>query len=160
MSESLEVFSAMQLQSPYKTYKKTILGEVYANILDPFSELPTGVILRGNPVVNDETCFVDTWDAKSDIFFRRMNKRHFETGVLIETTRPEESKEVRVESFTDEQLVPIVHLKYYALQKEVNNITSEAVMLRLVNIAEKEERPEGTMKLLRSRLSEIQGQPI
>lgn len=156
---SNSIFSDMQTGSPYKTYKKTILGKVSITVLNPFDETAEGVILSGDPRTNDSNTMIDIWDEKQDMFFRRRNKSHLETGVLIPFNKPETVEEFKPEPYatsTDEDIEKVLMSKYWTLLSEVNKITSEAVMFRFINKARELEKSEKIMNTLNARLSEIQ----
>ena len=155
MNNNQEVFSAMQTGKPYKTYRKTILGKVSVTLLDPFTDQPIGMLLKGNPKT-DETSKIDIWTEREDMFFKRMNKRHFEIGNLLEIVRKEEVVERGIESYSDEELAAVLKTPFLSLQSTINKIESEAVMLRIVELAKEMEKSAKIMKVLESRLSELQ----
>jgi len=162
MSENeiqLKMFAAMQLEKPFKTYRKTVLGRVSVNYIEPFSGKPSGIILMGNPKT-DETARIDTWTEVDDSFFRKMNKRHFEVGNLLEMERIEEVKERTIESFNDEELTKIINSKYFSLQAILDSTTSVAVLFRMVELAKELEKSDKIMKALESRISELQATPV
>jgi hypothetical protein len=162
MSENeLSTYSAMQTGNPYRTYKKTVLGRVYVSVIDPFSEQPTGILLYGDPKRGDESCFIDMWSERDDLFFKKMNKVHFASGYIIESPRPEKVQvEIPIEQYSDEQLKGVINLKFLALQAKLNKIESEAVLLRMVDIAENIEKSAAIIRAIKARLSEIQGTEI
>jgi hypothetical protein len=155
MNNNQEVFSAMQTGKPYKTYRKTILGKVSVTLLDPFTDQPIGILLKGNPKT-DETAKIDIWTEREDMFFKRMNKRHFEIGNILEIVRKEEVIERGIESYSDEELAAILKTPFLSLQSTINKVESEAVMLRIVELAKEMEKSAKIMKVLESRLSELQ----
>ena len=155
MNNNQEVFSAMQTGKPYKTYRKTILGKVSVTLLDPFTDQPIGMLLKGNPKT-DETAKIDIWTEREDMFFKRMNKRHFEIGNLLEIVRKEEVVERGIESYSDEELAAVLKTPFLSLQSTINKVESEAVMLRIVELAKEMEKSAKIMKVLESRLSELQ----
>jgi hypothetical protein len=149
------IFSAMQAGNPYATYRKTILAKVYINILNPFSGNPEGIILYGDPK-NDESGRIDTWSEKEDLFLRRMNKNHFARGTLLKIER-ETPVEVRtIEQYSDAELAELLRLKYYSLQRQLSEIESAPVLMRLIAIARDEEKSEKIIKTLEARLSEVE----
>ena len=155
MENSSQIYSAMQLNKPFKTYRKTILAKVSVNILDPFTDIPTGILLTGNPKT-DSNASIDLWSEKEDVFFKRMNKRHFEIGNLLEIVRVEEVRERTIESYTDEELSTIINSKFLSLQSILNKTDSVAVLLRMIDLAEGLEKSDKIMSALKSRLSELQ----
>lgn len=156
--EETKVFSAMQAGEPYAAYIKTILAQVYVSILNPFDDnTPIGVILRGDPKKGDIDCIVNVWTEKQDLFLRNTNRSHFEKGVLVRYTRPKtEIKQRPIEEFTDEELLSIINDKFLVLQKVLNNTESEAVVYRMLSLAQDAEKPVKTINSIEARLAEIQ----
>ena len=155
----VDIFSAMQTGKPYKSYIKTILGQVYVVRLDSFSNQPAGVLLKGNPRNKDEECIIDVWSEKEDVFFKRMNARLFKIASIIAYERPEVetlSEEDDINSSTDEELVTILNSKYLAFSSSVNKITSEGALFRLLGLARENEKSEKYIKFIELRLATIQ----
>jgi len=151
-----DIYSAMQVGKPYKSYRKTILGKVYVTILDPFTqETPIGIHLEGEPTT-DERAIVDIWSEKEDVFFKRMNKRHFETGNLIPYIREEKEAKRTVENSTDEELKALINKPFLSLQAVLNKTNSEALVFRILTLAKELEKSDKIIKAIESRLSEIQ----
>jgi hypothetical protein len=157
-----QVFSAMQTGNPFRTYKKTILGKVYVKILDPFraeSGAQADLILSGDPKKNHEGCFIDVWTEKEDVYLRRMNAPHFKEGILIPFDRSKNPAESNVNPYnvmTDEELFELLNSPFFKLQNAYNKMTSQAPVLRLLDMAEHEEKSEKIINALRGRLSELQ----
>jgi hypothetical protein len=153
-----ETFSLMQAGKPYKSYIKTILGQVYLKVLNPFSEQPEGRIVQGNPSTSDkEDCIVDVWSEKEDMYFKRANKRHFETGTIIQYERkPQEPKPKEVKEYSDEELKVLLNSKFIALQSAVNKLDTIPPVYRLLTLAKEEEKSEKYIKFLEGKLSELQ----
>lgn len=156
------IFSAMQTGQPYKSYRKTILGQVYVKILNPFNDVdPMGLILSGEKNTED-TAIVHVWSAKEDQFIRSMNKTHFERGYLVEYKPPEErvvSEDEKYNTLNDGELQKLLSSKYFTLQAAVNKMTSEAPLYRLLTFAEEKEKSEKIINLIKGRLSEVQALP-
>jgi hypothetical protein len=158
MDNVLDVYSAMQTEKPYATYKKAILGMVAIHVLDPFQDKPIIQIMKGDPSKNDEGCLIDVWTVKEDVFLRKMNKNHFAKGNLIPFARKEEykpSEEELLNSMTDEDMLKLLEAKWFTLQSSVSKMTSPAPLYRLLTLAQEMERPEKTLELIRARLSEL-----
>lgn len=142
---------------PYASYIKTILGRVGVNVWDRFTQQPSYAVLTGDPRRKDEHAIVDVWNQKEDAFFRRSNQRHFERGIIIPFTRPENVEvETPIEQFTDDQLKEIVNSKFLALQNRINKITSVAVLFRMITIAEELDKSSKITDAIQARISEIQ----
>jgi len=149
------IFSAMQTGEPFATYRKTILGKVFVNIINPFNGIPEGILLAGDPK-NDESAMVDVWSEKEDLFFHRMNKNHFAQGTLLKIQRERTVEEKTIEQYSDKELAEILSLKYYSLLKVVGEIKTVPVLMRIVEIAREQEKSEKIIKMLEARVSELQ----
>ena len=148
---------AMKAGTPLKRYKKTILGKVYVTALNPFSDEPEGIILQGNPANPDELDeqVVEIWDERQDLFFRKINKKHFEAGRLIELAKvfeePRSPNEV-----SDEELDRILSLRFLAFKNRIEKFTEEAPLFRLINRARDVDKSEKIVKHLEETLSKVQ----
>src|SRR3990172_7387826 len=150
-------FSMMNTNTPYKSYKKVVLAKVYVTVLNSFNGQPEGIILHGNPRNNDDSCIVDMWSEMEDVYFRRANKRHLETGDIREFIRKEViDKPKTFNEFSDDELRVLVNSKFLTLQHAVNKMDSVATVYRLLNIAEEEEKSEKIMAFIKGKLSELQ----
>lgn len=150
-SMDVKVFSAMQEDTPVASYRKTILGKVFVNILDPFTGNPTGLILKGEP--NSEDARVDVWTTKENLFLQRMNRKHFETGVL-------QKVDVRVSTpigiaYSDEELKDILNLVYISLKKRLVEMTDPATLQRMVSLADEMEKSVKIKEAVEGRLKEV-----
>lgn len=156
------VFSAMQTEKPYKSYRKTILGQVYVKILNPFNtNEPQGLILSGEDNTADKAV-VQVWSAKEDQFLRTMNKKHFERGYLVLYSEPEVRvipEEEKFNTLNDKELAKLVKAKWFTLQAGLNKMTSEAPIYRALKIAEELDKSEKVVNLIKGRLSEVQALP-
>lgn len=150
-----DTFSLMQTGEPYKSYIKGILGRAYITVLNPFNNEPEGKILSGNPAKQDEESIVDVWTEKEDVFFKRMNKRHFETGVLRSFVRKEKEVQPSPNDITDEEIYGLFS-RFLTLQSRVNKMTSVAPVFRVLTIAKELEKSEKIIKFLEGRISELQ----
>lgn len=159
---SNEVFSAMVGGKPIKTYIKTILGRVYVTALNMLTGNPTpeGLILDGDPRKKETGTMFDVFSEQEDYFFRKMNKRHFDEGVLIEYTRTETPRERTIEEFSDEELKTLINKPFLALQNTLNKTKSVATLFRIESLARDLEKSEKVMKAIQSRLSEVQENSI
>lgn len=151
------MYSMMQTGKSYKRYIKTILGKLYVNVLNPFTDKPDGLIIRGNPQANKEDCIVEVWNDKQDVFFKRMNKRHFEQGFLIEYNPKKEIKKKKSPNqVTDEELIEILNSRFFKFQSEISKFTSPAPLQRLLFLAGEEEKSEKIVKAIEAKIAELQ----
>lgn len=155
---SNEVFSAMAGGKPYKTYKKEILGRVYVTALNMLTgtPVPEGVILDGDPRKNEPGTMFDVFSEQEDYFFKKMNKRHFDAGILVEHKRSEAPRERTIEEFSDEELRAIIAKPFKALENTLNSTNSIATLYRIRGLAEEMEKSEKVIRHIESRLSEVQ----
>lgn len=159
-------YSAMQTNRPYKQYKKVVLGKVFVTVLNPFSGQPEGVVVQGDPSLPDEqdNITINVWNAKEDVFFRRMNKKHFTAGNLQEISLPaspvEEVKVRSVNDITDEEIYELLNKPFLALKNRLNKLTAPAPVFRLLKKAEELEKSEKILNTLRARASELEFPPV
>lgn len=150
------IYGLMQTGNPYKSYIKTIVGKVYVNVVNPFTKAPEGRILVGNPRLKGDDCIVDTWSEMEDVYFKRMNRRHFEQGNIIEFKRSNAAPEKSPNEITDDELVEILSKPFLALQNRINKMTSVAPVWRAINKAKELEKSEKIIKFLEGKLASIQ----
>jgi hypothetical protein len=152
------VFSAMQEQKPLKRYIKTVLGKVYVTVLNPFSGEPEGVILEGDPRKQGdlEKIVVNVWDTKQDVFFRRMNRNHFDSGNIREYSLEEVEPPVSANEITDEEILDVLNKPFLALKNKLVKFTAVAPVFRLLSKAEELEKSEKILGAIRERMSELE----
>lgn len=163
MSDDAQIFGMMQTSKPLKAYIKTVPSIVYVNILDPFTGKPAGTLLKGNPRVHAQESIVEIWTEKEDAYFRRANRKHLETGVVIPYTPKEVvevSEEERLNSMSDEEMDALLGKKFFSLQSAVNKITSPATLFRMLERAKELDKSDSTMNLIEGKLAELQGEEL
>ena len=156
---SMEVVSAMSAEKPFKTYKKTILGKVAIKVFNPLVQRPEELLLKGDPRKNEKGCFIDVWSEQENVYLKRMNERHMREGILIPFDRGKTPVDEKINKFnvlTDEELYDLVNSPFFKLRNALNKMTSQAPVLRLITIAEDEEKSEKILKEIRARLAELQ----
>lgn len=159
MTTSNDIYSAMSGGVAYKTYKKTILGRLYVTALNMLTGTPTpeGVILEGDPRKNDPKSLFDVFSEQEDYFFKKMNKRHFDQGRLIEYSRESDKpRERTIEEFSDSELRTIIAKPFKALEATLNSTTSVATLYRILNLAQEMEKSDKVVRHIESRLAEVQ----
>ncbi len=156
MTQDLQVFSAMQLGKPYKSYKKTILGKVQVIVLNPFSQESSAILLEGDD--GSANSILDVWSEKEDAFFKRMNRRALETGRIIVFTRADvnESEEKTPEQMSDEEIKELVKKPFLKLKNILDRTESEAFVYRILKAAREAEKSEKFVSAVEARLGEIQ----
>lgn len=161
-SQNNDLFSAMIGGKPIKTYKKTILGRVYVTALNMMTGTPTpeGVILDGDPRKDEIGTMFDIFSEQEDYFFKKMNKRHFDSGIIIEHVRTDAPRVRTIEEFSDEELKAIIMKPFKALEASLNSTNSVATLFRIRSLAEDLEKSEKVIRHIDSRLSEVQENSI
>ena len=158
MQVTTDVYSLMQTGTPYKSYIKTILGQVYVTVLNPFSKEPEGLILKGNPKNHDRNSIVEIWSEMEDVFFKRMNTRHFETGTVVEYRKPDLPEEKSPNQITDDEVIELLGSKFLALQNRINKMTSVAPVFRVLTLAKELDKSEKIIKFLEGKIASLQAQ--
>lgn len=153
---SPKVYSAMQENRPFKVYKKTILGQVAIQILNPFSDEPEVFLLRGNHLNNDEGCFIEFWNERQHEFFRKMNKFHLTKGYLIpvelESYLGDTQKDIGIDysAITDKDIDDVLNSKFLALRAHLNKVDSEPYILRVLDRADALEKSDKIIAAIKS----------
>lgn len=156
---SMDVVSAMSAETPFNTYKKTILGKVVVKVFNPLTQRTEELLLKGDPSKNEKGCFVDVWSEQENVYLKRMNEKHMREGILIPFDRQKTPLKEDINKYnvlTDEELYDLLNSPFFKLQNSLNKMTSQAPVLRLITIADQEEKSEKILKVLRARLAELQ----
>jgi len=151
-----QIYASMQRDEPFATYKKTILGKIYLTVLSPFDDKPVGLILEG--FQDEKSASIDTWSEKEDLFLRRLNARQFEVGNIIKVKREpvDEDTSRSIEQYSDEELRTVINKKYLGFRAVLDNVTSEAVAYRMVELARDMEKSEKIVGAIEKHLSHLQ----
>lgn len=146
------------MEAPYKTYIKRILGKVYVRTLDPFSGNEDGILLVGDPRKPDEDCIIDMWSEKEDRFFKKANRRHFETGTLAEYERKEyvESEEEKLNSMSEDKMRALLSERFYTFENTLKKFTAIPPLYILLGVAKEMEKSDKILKLIEAKISELQ----
>jgi hypothetical protein len=156
MANNAEIFSAMQEGSPVRSFIKTILGKVCIEVLDPFSDQASELLLEGDPKKEDSRCIYDVWTTKQEVFFRNRNKSLISLGVLKEYVRSNAPKPRTLEDSTNDELSEIINSKFFTLEAKLNKINSVAVLFRMISLAHELEKSDKIVKAIEARLAEVQ----
>lgn len=153
-----EVYSAMSKGKPFKSYKKVIVGKIFIHYLDQFSGEQKGAILQGDPRKKNELegCIFDVYSERENEFFKKMNRRHFEKGYLLEYKRVQEDIEKSPNEITDEEIEEYLNSPFLKLQNRVAHFTSVAPLWRFLVMAKDMEKSEKIFAFLESKISELQ----
>lgn len=157
MVKDFDTYSAMQEGEPIKRYIKTILGQVHVVVLNPFSEEPEGVILKGRPGHVDDfpEMTVELWSDKQIVFFEKMNKKHLDAGrmAIMDKAMPVIASP---NVLTEEEVDEILASKFLVLKNKLPKFTDTAPVFRLLNRARELDVSEKYIKHIEARLTELQ----
>lgn len=153
--EEYRIFAAMEQRQPIAIFKKTIVGKVYVTVLNPFTDQVEGMHLEGNAEAGDERAFVELYDQKSLAFFKRINKKQFDLGNLIQVdTLPEEEESPN--QITDEEIESLLGEPFFTLKNKLDTFTEVAPVLRLLNKARDMDKSEKLIKHIEEKMAEIE----
>jgi hypothetical protein len=153
VSESVgyNVFSAMQTGKPIAIFRKTIVGMVLVRIIDPWTDMPTDLLLKGN---GDES-YVEIWRDSDLMFFKRFNKMHFDAGRLIQIEElPEEEENPNI--ISDEELDEVLNSYFFTLKSKIKEFTEVAPLLRMLNRARELEKSDKMLAFLEKAISDLE----
>ena len=153
------VGTALHGGAPIKSYKKTTLGKVGVTVWNSFENRAEGLILEGNPDNNDDGCIIDVWTPDEDYYFKSKNKRHLQTGDVIEFKRSSEEPVKEVQQYNDDELLELLEdkfKKFFALQTLLNSTNSIPLLFRIKKVAQDKEKSDKVIKAIEGRISELQ----
>lgn len=150
-----DIFSAMQTKEPLARFKKTILGKVHVITLNPFDDKPENVILEGDPRKDAEGLYIEIWSPKALMFFKKMNKKHFDEGRLTEMEKTPELEE-SPNTISDSEIEEILNKPFLALSSKLDRFTSEAPIMRFLTKAQEMEKSEKVIKRIREALELVE----
>jgi len=152
-----QIMLAQENGVPKRIYRKAIVGRVIVRSIDPFSGGRTEVLIEGDPQVTEAADLeVSLWTSLEVKYFEKANKGLIENGSLI---RVEERSVETINydnAISDAQIAELVVAPYFTLKSEINKLSSETTLQRILKIAEDLNRPAKSMRLLMLRLEEIQ----
>ena len=148
-------FAQMQTGEPYSVFRKKIPAKLNVKVIDPFTERPVNILLKG--MNNERSSYVELWNEREYVYFLRANRIHLDNGDLIEHKgQIEEPFEKSFNNLSDDEMRELISSKFFTLKSAVDQMTTEAPLIRLVELGEIANKPEKTMLFLRSKLSIIQ----
>ncbi len=152
-----QVFLALQDgDPPFAVYKKTTLGKVLVRYLDPIRMLAEEVVLAGDPESGDlDNTTIKVWSSAEDAYLKRQNKSHFVDGVLIPFTEVE-VEEYNVNQISDGEIEEVLQKPFFALKNKLAEFTSPVPVRRFLLMAEKLNRPIGTVNYIKAALEEME----
>lgn len=154
-STSIRDYARMQTGEPLAIFKKTHKGKAVVRLIDPFTEQPTETILKG--MSGERSTFVEVWTEREYMYFLRANKVHLDSGAVVEHKGEIDNQIVMsFNNLPDDEMETLIGSKFFTLKSAVEQMTTEAPLLRLIALGEGANKPEKTMQFLRERLSLIQ----
>lgn len=164
MVDNQKLYEAMQDGEPLAIFRKTVLGKVAVNVLDPFSETPQIILLEGNPKdPKNDFGHVKIFTTKQLVFFMHMNRRLIESGILIRDDKFLQKAEERrgYEQYTDDELYSEILDKPFALfTKLLAKIDNPIVVQRLLDVATNANKSAKYTEAIENKLAELNQSPI
>jgi len=152
------VSKARATGKPVAQYIKAIVGRVGLSIIDPFTKMPTDIILSGTPgEVDDEDIVIVLWTEMENEYFRRVNKVLLQKGIIAPYTK-ELVEEISVNEVEEDVLREALSKPYFATKALLDKFTSPVPVMRMLRIAEEMNKSVGTISAIKERLSELQRQ--
>lgn len=149
---------AMEKGDPVARYIKPIVGAVCVSIIDPFSGMPTDVMLIGNPAdpdVDREDITVTCWTDYENEWFRSSNRLQLSKGHVAPYTEKIE-QEISINEISDEEIKALLEQPYFAWNTRLEEFTSAVPVRRFLRIATEENRPVRTIEIIQDKLSRLQ----
>lgn len=152
-----DVFDSLQEGSPpFASYKKAIVGKVLVRVLDPIRMAPEEVILHGDPEIGEiNDIVIKVWSPAEDRYLKRHNRAHLERGVLVPFTVGDEEEFV-VNQISDEDIELVLQKPFFALKNKLDEFTSSVPVRRFLIMAEKMNRPVGTINYIKGVLEKME----
>ena len=152
-----QIMLAQENGVPRRIYRKAIVGRVIVRSIDPFSGGRTEVLIQGDPRKTDASDLeISLWTQLEVKFFEKANKSLIEAGSLVLVEERSVDTINYDNAISDAQIEELVVAPYFTFKSEVNKLSSETTLQRVLKIAEDLNRPANTLKLLKLRLEELQ----
>lgn len=153
------ILMAQEKGVPIKVYRKAIVGKVIVRIVDPFSLSgeKAELLLEGAPnKVDASEIEVKLWTDFEVKYFERFNKGLIERGSLVRVDKPTEFVLKDTNAMSDDELKELAVARFFALTKQLSEITSETTLQRLLKAAKDLNRPSKTIETIALRIEELQ----
>jgi hypothetical protein len=155
---SKDILDAMRTGTdPYASYKKAILGRVNVRYLDPIRLTPESTVLKGDPTNPDEEeeWSFKVWTSEEDTYFQLNNKSHLRDGTIVPYVY-EEKIDVSINQISDEEIELILQKPFFAMKNKLAEFTSPIPVRRFLAMAEKMNRPVGTVNHIKEVLEAME----
>jgi len=154
------IYGYVEGKEPLKSFIKRCTGKLFVYVLNPFTKEKEGLLLAGDHRKPDESCIYDVYSPEEELFFRRSNRRHFETGDLVDYRRVEKepTEEEKLNRMSEEEMIKLLGERYYTFQNTVDRFTSVTPLFVLLDVANKENKSEKITKVIKAKIAELQTQ--
>lgn len=152
------VYRMMNSGSPLKSYIKRSLGKLQVKVWDEFTGTASVALLVGDPRKPDDGCIVDVYSEKEDVFFKKANAKHFQTGDLVEHVRKEkeETEEEKLNRMSSDEMRNLLSKPFLAIQNAVAKFTSVVPLFAMLDVAREMGKSEKITKLIESKIAFLQ----
>jgi len=140
-----------------KFWKKSIKGSVGGRMLNKRGDQDE-FLLKGNPTnpeADIDGMVVEVFDEEAEKYFKKANKAAIVNGYLIEigeyTTELDE-----VNAVTDGYLIDLLKKSFSKMKPRVDKFTSPVPVKRLLEFAERENKPIKTIEYLKQLINTLE----
>lgn len=146
------------LGEPKAVFKKTILGQVTVELLDPFdlkNKTTIKHILRGEP--GSPESVVKLYSDEEVKYFYIANRRLIETGLIAPANVENQPVEPEVKFYTDEEIEEMLKSRYFKkFEKFLNEYAdTPAKIARIIEIAKRVDLTKSKINLIRAKAMEL-----
>jgi uncharacterized FlaG/YvyC family protein len=155
----LSILEKMQSDKPVAAYVKTTIGRVGVILLNPLNNRREERILQGDPrdsKTNRDDMTVKLYDERSHVFFKNMNKKLVESGVLAIDNNVGLPVIDLKNAITDEEIDEILEQPYFTLMNRLREFTSSFPIERVLRRALELNKTIKTLERIKERLAELQ----
>lgn len=152
-----EILRAQQNGAPLVTYRKAIMGRLVVRVLDPYRGIGSEVMLQGDPRKTEPTELeVSLYTPLEVKYFEKYNRTLIEKGSLVPVSSAAELLVNRVNALSDEEIDTLVTASYFTLTSKLAEVTSEVTLQRILEAAERLNRPAKTLNTIKARIATVQ----
>jgi len=152
VNKDRDVFAITTQSEPVVVYRKTHPARLAIRVLNPFTGQPEDAELKG--LGRDAGCFIELYSQQEKQYFEKYNKIALERGDLVEDAKPRDIGVVKSENnLSDDEIEELVNKKFLGLKAVVDRMTSLSAVARVVEAAERADKPSKTLEYLRAKLS-------
>jgi hypothetical protein len=128
-------------------------------VFNPHTNRPEERILRGDILDKEadrDAMRVKLYDNRSLSFFKNMNKRAIEAGLIVPDSNDTAINVDMINAITDEEIDEILSQQFYTLKNRLDKFTSPTPVERILRRSKELNKGVKTIENITARLSELQ----